>query len=98
MPETEDPYTMQTPTSDTVTTRPAFPAVVRHLLPAAFCGFISLLALVGSATVPDSAWWRPAFFAFLPMCFVFVGAATVQTTREVDALRLRVEALEHRTG
>jgi hypothetical protein len=58
-------------------------------IPAAFCAFLSLLALFGS-TVSESKWWQPAFFAFLPMCFFFVGAATSQMQREIRDLRKQV--------
>jgi hypothetical protein len=60
-------------------------------LPAVFCAFLSYTALSSS----DEG-WRPAFFAFLPMCFFFVGNALLQMHREVRALRDRVAELEAR--
>jgi len=69
---------------------------ITHWIPAAFCAFISLIALFASAGPPDSGWWRPAFFAFLPMCFFFVGAATTQMHRELRTLRQRLTELEQK--
>ncbi|HPA17286.1 MAG TPA: hypothetical protein PLU30_06030 [Verrucomicrobiae bacterium] len=57
-----------------------------HWLPAAFCAFLSILALslqIGT----DSGAWKPAFYCFLPMCFVFVGMATSAMHREIRELR-----------
>jgi hypothetical protein len=67
---------------------------INHWIPAAFCAFISLIALFASINSPDSGWWRPAFFAFLPMCFFFVGSATTQMHRELRELRGRIAELE----
>ena len=67
-----------------------------HWVPAAFCAFISLIALFASVRSPDSGWWRPAFFAFLPMCFYFVGAATTQMHGELRELRHRLAELEQK--
>jgi len=69
---------------------------ITHWIPAAFCAFISLIALVASVGSPDAGWWRPAFFAFLPMCFFFVGTATTQMQRELRALRQRLTELEQK--
>ena len=69
---------------------------ITHWMPAAFCAFISLIALFGSIRSPDSGWWRPAFFAFLPMCFFFVGSATMQMHGELRELRQRITELEQR--
>ena len=67
-----------------------------HWTPAAFCAFISFTALFASS---GSDWWRPAFFAFLPMCFFFVGAATSQMQREIRQLRKQLTGLlEKRVG
>jgi hypothetical protein len=60
--------------------------ILSHWMPAAFCAFISLIAIFGSVA-SDAGWWRPTFFAFLPMCFFFVGAATSQMQREIRELR-----------
>jgi hypothetical protein len=67
---------------------------ISHWVPAGFCAFISLIALSASISSTDSGWWRPTFFAFLPMCFVFVGIATTQMRRELRELRQRITELE----
>ena len=64
-------------------------------IPAASCGFISLIALFGLATL-DGRWWQPAFFAFLPMCFFSVGSAMTQMHRELSELRQRLSELEQK--
>jgi len=69
---------------------------ITHWIPAAFCAFISFMALFASVVSPDSGWWRPAFFAFLPMCFLFVGSATAQMHRELRSLRQRMIELEQK--
>ena len=69
---------------------------ITHWVPAVFCAFISLMALFASAGSSGSGWWRPAFFAFLPMCFFFVGSATTQMHRELRDLRQRLTELEQR--
>jgi hypothetical protein len=69
---------------------------ITHWIPAAFCAFISLIALCASVRSPDSGWWRPAFFAFLPMCFFFVGSAMAQMHRELRALQQRLIELEQK--
>jgi len=66
-----------------------------HWIPAVFCGFLSLIALFASIR-PNVEWWRPAFFAFLPMCFFFVGSATSQMHRELRDLRQRLANLEQK--
>ena len=58
-------------------------------IPAAFCAFISLIAIFASLG-EGGGWWRPTFFAFLPMCFIFVGAAIVRMQREIRELRQRL--------
>jgi hypothetical protein len=63
---------------------------IAHWLPAAFCAFLSLIALIGSISSPDAGWWRPAYYSFLPMCFVFVGSVTLQMHRELRELRQRL--------
>jgi hypothetical protein len=65
-----------------------------HWIPAAFCAFISFIALFASAFSPGSSWWRPVFFSFLPMCFFFVGSATFQMQRELRSVRQRLTELE----
>jgi len=58
-------------------------------IPAAFCAFISSIPVVGSV-IDGGGWWRPTFFAFLPMCFIFVGAAMLRMQREIRDLRMRL--------
>ena len=58
-------------------------------VPAAFCAFLSFIAL--SASFRDvGAGWRTPFLAFLPMCFFFVGSAIWRMQREIRDLRLRL--------
>ena len=66
-----------------------------HWIPAAFCAFLSLTALFAS-TGSDAGWWRPAFFAFLPMCFFFVGATTSGMQREIRDLQTQVAEMQQR--
>ena len=64
-------------------------------IPAIFCAFLSLLALImqlGS----DSGAWKPAFFCFLPMCFFFVGTATSRMQGEIRDLRKQVAELQEK--
>jgi hypothetical protein len=66
---------------------------IGHLFPAAFCAFISVIALVrwaGSETGSTS----PVFLAFLPMCFVMMGFMTLRLQRELAELRRQVRDLE----
>ena len=72
--------------------RVAMRKTLAHWIPAAFCAFISFLALFASIR-PGAEWWRPAFFAFLPMCFYFVGAATSGMHREIRDLRKQIVEL-----
>lgn len=67
-------------------------------IPAVFCGFLSLMPLFAPLLYPGGGdgWWRPAFFAFLPMCFFFVGAALLQMHKEVQSLRERLAQLEQK--
>jgi hypothetical protein len=64
-----------------------------HWIPAAFSAFLSLIALYAS-TGSDTGWWRPAFFAFLPMCFFFVGAATARMQGEIRELQKQLADLQ----
>ena len=65
---------------------------VRHWIAAGFCAFISLIALVASVGNAES--WRPAFFAFLPMCFYFVAIVTTQMQVEIRELRNQLAELQ----
>lgn len=53
-------------------------------LPAAFCGVISLLALLGLAWGTTAT--QPAFFAFLPMCFLHSGFLHLSLQRRIERL------------
>ena len=64
-------------------------------VPATLCALISLMALFGSV-IHESTWWRPTFYAFLPMCFFFVGSIMFRMHREMARLRHRVGRLEQR--
>jgi hypothetical protein len=66
---------------------------ISHWIPAVFCTFISLMALSASVA-SDAGWWRPVFFAFLPMCFIFVGFATSQMQREIGELRKHLAEMQ----
>jgi hypothetical protein len=70
-------------------------SLIAHWIPAAFCAFLSLLALsmqIGS----DTGAWKPAFYCFLPMCFVFVGGATSQMQKEILELRAQLKELQQK--
>ena len=60
---------------------------IAYWLPAVFCAFLSVLALVGVTSSGDGGWWEPAFFAFLPMCFFFAGAVMAMMGKEIKALK-----------
>jgi hypothetical protein len=64
-----------------------------HWTPAAFCAFLSLLALAMQIG-PDSGAWKPAFYCFLPMCFFFVGLVTSQMQGEIRELRKQLTELQ----
>jgi len=66
---------------------------ISHWTPAAFCAFLSLIALYGSIA-SDAGWWRPAFFCFLPMCFLYVGFVTYQMQREIRELRKSIAEMQ----
>ena len=66
---------------------------IRPWVPAAFCAFLSLLALsmqIGS----DSDAWKPTFYSNLTMCFIFVGFVISNMEREIRELRQRLTDLE----
>jgi hypothetical protein len=68
-------------------------------LPAVFCAFLSIMALFFSTGIVGKALtesWRPAFFAFLPMCFYFVGANIYGMNREIRELRQKLADMEEK--
>lgn len=70
-----------------------------HFGPLILCGFISLMALIGTSVPGQPAWWAPAFFSFLPMCFYLIGTTTLALHRESHELRRDINALQlHGTG
>lgn len=64
----------------------------------AFCTFLSILALIGIVTEQMwdnfGGWWKPAFFAFLPMCFFGIACTTSAMQREIDDLQRRLKDYE----
>lgn len=65
-------------------------------IPAVFAAFLSGMVLY---CLPlDAAVWRPAFFSFLPMCFVFVGFAMMNMRKEISELKAKIELLENKKG
>jgi Ca2+/Na+ antiporter len=67
--------------------------IIRHWLPAAFCAVISIIALFVSVN-SRAGWWSPTFFAFLPMCFFFVGSVTYQMQCEIRELRKQLAEMQ----
>jgi len=57
-------------------------------IPAVFCFVVSYIPLVLNPTGIAS----PAFLAFLPMCFVFVGSHVVALQRRIAALEAAANA------
>jgi len=66
---------------------------ISHWIPAVFCTFISLIAISGSVA-SDAGWWRPVFFSFLPMCFVFVGFVTFQMQCKIRELQKHLAEMQ----
>ena len=58
---------------------------VPFFVPAAFCAFISLMALFAG----DIA--KPAFFAFLPMCFFLAAGPVVALNRRLTDLEAKLK-------
>jgi len=55
-------------------------------LPLVFAASLSFTTLSHIARA-DLKEWEPAFYAFLPMCFFFVGLTTFINRREIRQLR-----------
>jgi hypothetical protein len=60
-------------------------ATVLLFIPAAFCAFISMMA----AFRGDNA--MPAFFAFLPMCFVFAAMPVLVMNKRLTDLEEKLK-------
>jgi len=64
----------------------------------AFCTFLSVMALIGTVTEKMwgdlGGWWKPAFFGFLPMCFVFLAFTMSSMQHEINELRTRLQTAE----
>ena len=67
---------------------------VSYWVPAMFCAFLSLLAIGMSLFGPTAEGWKPVFFCFLPMCFVFVGLMFSKMHKEIHDLREQLSALQ----
>jgi hypothetical protein len=57
-----------------------------HWLPFAFAAYLCYSALWRLAA-SDTKTWDPAFYSFLPICFLFVGVITFRMEREIRELR-----------
>jgi hypothetical protein len=72
--------------------------MVTNCWPAAFCAFLSFVAL-HSRLHYDTSTLEPALFSFacwLPMCFFFVGIVTFRMHLELCELRKRLADLEQK--
>ena len=58
---------------------------VGYWIPALFCAFLCVMAIVTSSTI--------VFFSFLPMCFVFAGISMFRQIRELKAELAELRAL-----
>jgi hypothetical protein len=65
--------------------------------PAAYCVFISVLVFLSQSPIKLGSGLM-IFFCFLPMVFIFVGAAIFQMQKEIRELRKQVGELEDRLG
>ena len=63
-----------------------------HWLPFVFAAYLCYSALWRLAA-SDTRVWEPAFYAFLPICFLFVGMLTLRMRREIRELRESVATL-----
>lgn len=62
---------------------------IPHFVPAAFCAIISAMALF----MGDNA--KPAFYAFLPMCFFFVAMPLVTINKRLADLEGKLKELNN---
>jgi hypothetical protein len=66
-------------------------------LPAIFCAVLYVITLA-QAAASGTAGLPTVYMAFMPMCFYFVGAAVLQTRKEVVELRKQVANLRNQLG
>ena len=66
-----------------------------HWIPFVFAVFLCYTALWRLAA-SETKIWAPVFYAFLPMCFFFIGVTTARMEREIRELRRSVAKLEAR--
>ncbi|MGE5095388.1 MAG: hypothetical protein ACM3SO_09635 [Betaproteobacteria bacterium] len=59
-----------------------------------FAFAVGLCFIVLSSLAKDMRFWEPAFYSFLPMCFLFAGFGTHRMRRELRELREKVGRLE----
>jgi hypothetical protein len=67
------------------------------------CAFLSSLALFGPLAglvfgIGGNGWWKPAVWAFLPMCFFIVADSISKMQKELLALRQAVALLQEGKG
>ena len=67
--------------------------LVAPWLAPAFCAFLTAMPLIATSSPTDTGWWRPTFYAFLPMCFYFAGMATYGFQKELRDLRAELAEL-----
>ena len=65
--------------------------VISIYIPAAFCAFLSLYALYAPGSSPGSTIWKPVFFAFLPMCFLYIGMLMHRMIKRINALQSQID-------
>ena len=66
-------------------------AVISIYTPTAFCAFLSLYALYAPGSSPGSRVWKPVFFAFLPMCFFYIGMLMHCMINKINALQSQID-------
>ena len=59
-----------------------------------FAYAVGLCYIVLSSLKGDMRFWEPAFYSFLPMCFLFAGFGAHRTRKELRELREKVAKLE----
>jgi len=67
--------------------------IISAYTPAAFCAFISCMALF--ASIHNATWWRPLFFSWLPMCFFYYAFTMHSVIKKVRNLQAIVDDLNN---